>query len=86
MSTERCPPVSAQPNTGYRLLRSTPQLRGGQHSCAGNGSFEGGGALATLGHIFGFGSTYEKTTVLVYGCKGRGTQRQGPFKHDTGRG
>ena len=54
--------------------------------CEGNGSLAGGGKPATVGHIYGMGNTLESKTVLVYGCKGRGAQRHGPFKHDKGTG
>ena len=39
-----------------------------------------------VGHIFAFGNTLEKETVLVYGCKERGRPTEPPFDHSTGRG
>ena len=43
-------------------------------------------ASADVGHIFAFGNTLEKETVLVYGCKERGRPTEPPFDHSTGRG
>ena len=53
---------------------------------AGKGSKEGGGAPASVGHLYGFGSTEEKYHQLIYGCRERGRQRDGPLDHATGKG
>ena len=54
--------------------------------CAGNGSRENGGAPASVGHLYGFGSTQEKYEQQCDGCRERGRQRDGPLDHDTGKG
>ena len=54
--------------------------------CAGKGSQEGGGAPASVGHKYGFGSTEEEYDAMCYGCRERGRQRDGPLDHDTGKG
>ena len=51
----------------------------------GNGS-KAGGQPATVGHIYGFGSTLEEYTKLTYGLKQRGLPHQRPFDHTTGKG
>ena len=53
---------------------------------AGKGSAEGGGAPATVGHLYGFGSTEEEYRVMILGCAERGRKSDGPFDHKTGRG
>ena len=53
---------------------------------AGVGTRAHGGVAATVGHLYGFGSTEEEYTLLVQGCGQRGRRADGPFKHDTGRG
>ena len=53
---------------------------------AGNGSKEGGGAVASVGHRFGFGNTEEEYRVLILGCKEQGRKHQGPLDHATGKG
>ena len=53
---------------------------------AGNGSKEQGGNWASVGHLFGFGSTEEKYRVMTLGCAERGRQSEGPFNHWTGKG
>ena len=45
---------------------------------AGNGSQQGGGAAASVGHRFGFGNTEEEYRVLILGCEGAGPQASGP--------
>ena len=53
----------------------------------GNGSKEGGGgAVASVGHRFGFGNTEEEYRVLILGCKEQGRKHQGPLDHATGKG
>ena len=54
--------------------------------CAGNGSNDHGGKPATVGHLFGFGSTYERATRAVHGVRERGKRAQGPLNHWTGKG
>ena len=51
----------------------------------GNGS-KAGGQPATVGHVHGFGSTYEEYHKTVYGLKQRGSPRDPPFNHKTGKG
>ena len=46
---------------------------------AGKGSTQGGGAPATVGHLFGFGSTEEEYRVMILGCAERGRKSDGPF-------
>ena len=53
---------------------------------AGLGSADGGGAPATVGHHYGFGSTHEQYKLMVYGTRERGRKRDGPFNHRTGKG
>jgi hypothetical protein len=53
---------------------------------AGNGSASKGGAHASVGHLYGFGSTEERYHLMIYGARERGRQQDGPLKHDTGRG
>ena len=53
---------------------------------AGKGSADGGGAPATVGHLYGFGSTEEEYRVMILGCAERGRKSDGPFNHETGRG
>jgi hypothetical protein len=52
----------------------------------GNGSTDGGGKPASVGHLHAFGSTEEHYRVLILGCKERGRKSDGPFVHKTGRG
>ena len=51
----------------------------------GNGS-KAGGQPASVGHIHGFGSSYEAYHKTVYGLKQRGSPRDKPFSHKTGKG
>ena len=51
----------------------------------GHGS-KAGGQPATVGHKHGFGSTYEEYHKTVYGLKQRGSPRDPPFDHKTGKG
>ena len=53
---------------------------------AGNGSKDGGGAVASVGHRFGFGNTEEEYRTLVLGCQEQGRKHQGLFDHSTGKG
>ena len=53
---------------------------------AGVGSRAHGGCPATVGHLYGFGSTEEEYTLLVRGTSQRGRRAEGPFKHSTGKG
>ena len=57
-----------------------------QKHAAGVGTRAHGGVAATVGHLYGFGSTEEDYTLLVQGCGQRGRRADGPFKHDTGKG
>jgi glycerol-3-phosphate dehydrogenase (NAD+) len=52
----------------------------------GNGSKEGGGAVASVGHRFGFGNTEEEYRTLILGCQEQGRKHQGQLDHATGRG
>ena len=52
---------------------------------AGNGS-AAGGQPATVGHVHGFGSTLEDYSKLTFGLKQRGSPRDRPFDHTTGKG
>ena len=47
---------------------------------------QGGGAVASVGHRFGFGNTEEEYRVLILGCKEQGRKHQGPLDHTTGKG
>ena len=67
----------------YEFKVPTPLTKG---YAAGRGSADGGGAPASVGHLYGFGSTLEKYKRLVNGVRERGRQREGPFNHSTGRG
>ena len=53
---------------------------------AGRGSAQGGGAPATVGHEYGFGSTLEEYERTVFGCRERGRRCDGPLAHETGKG
>ena len=53
---------------------------------AGLGSDENGGQPATVGHLYGFGSTEEDYSKMVFGLRQRGRRQDGPFNHDTGKG
>jgi hypothetical protein len=53
---------------------------------AGNGSAANGGAPASVGHLYAFGSTEEKYHRLILGCAESGRQLDGAFDHATGRG
>ena len=57
-----------------------------QSFAAGRGSKKHGGCPASVGHLHGFGSTAEQLRVKVKGCRARGSERQGPFDHATGKG
>ena len=39
-----------------------------------------------MGHIYGFGSTLEEYSKLTYGLKQRGSPRDKPLDHKTGKG
>ena len=52
----------------------------------GKGTKKGGGKPSSCGHWVAFGNTEERYRVKVFGLKGRGRQRDGPFNHQTGRG
>jgi hypothetical protein len=56
-----------------------------KHYAAGHGSAKGG-APATAGHIYGFGSTLEQYRLMTLGCKKQGKSGGPPFNHHTGRG
>ena len=51
---------------------------------SGNGSQQGGGAAASVGHRYG--NTEEEYRVLILGCKEQGRKHQGPLDHATGKG
>ena len=55
-------------NYSCELVRLTHQ---GTQS-AGNGSKDGGGTAASVGHRFGFGNTEEEYRTLVLGCQEQG--------------
>ena len=57
-----------------------------QSFAAGRGSNKHSGCAASVGHLYGFGSTAEQLRVKVKGCRARGSERQGPFDHATGKG
>jgi hypothetical protein len=50
---------------------------------AGGGA---GGTWASVGHLYGFGSTGEKYAEIVMGCRARGRPADMTFDHTTGRG
>ena len=70
-------------DTIYEVKVPTPLK---QKHAAGVGTRAHGGVAATVGHLYGFGSTEEDYTLLVQGCGQRGRRADGPFKHDTGTG
>ena len=70
-------------DTIYEIKVPTPLK---QKHAAGVGTRAHGGVAATVGHLYGFGSTEEDYTLLVHGCGQRGRRADGPFKHDTGKG
>ena len=53
---------------------------------AGNGNRKDGGAIASVGHRYGFGNTEEEVRILMFGLKPRGTPGSAPFDHATGVG
>ena len=53
---------------------------------AGKGSAKNGGNPESCGHQVAFGNTEEFYRREVFGLKGRGRARDGPFNHKTGRG
>ena len=53
---------------------------------AGRGSWDNGGNVASVGHLYGFGNTLDKALTGVVGCKERGRQVDGPLDHSTGKG
>ena len=53
---------------------------------SGRGSWEKGGNVASVGHLYGFGNTLDKALTGVVGCKERGRQVDGPLDHSTGKG
>ena len=65
-------------------IKVAPSLKAGY--AAGRGSSTHGGAPATVGHRYGFGSTEEPLRRLIYGHKARGNKRDGPLNHATGLG
>ena len=52
----------------------------------GKGTKKGGCKPSSCGHWIAFGNTEERYRVKVFGLKGRGRQRDGPFNHQTGHG
>ena len=70
-------------DTIYEIKVPTPLKK--KHA-AGVGTRAHGGVAATVGHLYGFGSTEEEYTLLVHGCEQRGRRADGPFKHDSGKG
>ena len=51
----------------------------------GRGSWDNGGNVASVGHLYGFGNTLDKALTGVVGCKERGRQQvDGPLDHSTG--
>mmetsp|Transcript_15287 Transcript_15287/g.49932 ORF Transcript_15287/g.49932 Transcript_15287/m.49932 type:complete len:188 (-) Transcript_15287:235-798(-) len=53
---------------------------------SGRGSWDKGGNVASVGHLYGFGKTLDKALTAVVGCKERGRQVDGPLDHSTGKG
>ena len=53
---------------------------------SGRGSWDNGGNVASVGHLYGFGNTLDKALTAVVGCKERGRQVDGPLDHSTGKG
>ena len=53
---------------------------------AGTGGRDGNGQPATVGHLYGFGSTEEKYRLKILGCRRRGRKHDPAFNHWTGRG
>ncbi|EOD28483.1 hypothetical protein EMIHUDRAFT_204371 [Emiliania huxleyi CCMP1516] len=49
----------------------------------GDGSWDNGGNVASVGHLYGFGNTLDKALTAVVGCKERGRQVDGPLDHST---
>ena len=47
----------------------------------GRGSWDNGGNVASVGHLYGFGNTLDKALTGVVGCKERGRQVDGPLDH-----
>jgi len=70
-------------DTIYEIKVPTPLKK--KHA-AGVGSRAHGGCPATVGHLYGFGSTEEEYTLLVRGTSQRGRRAEGPFNHSTGKG
>ena len=70
-------------DTIYEIKVPTPLKK--KHA-AGVGSRAHGGCPATVGHLYGFGSTEEEYTLLVRGTSQRGRRAEGPFVHSTGKG
>ena len=50
---------------------------------SGRGSWDKGGNVASVGHLYGFGNTLDKALTAVVGCKERGRQVDGPLDHST---
>lgn len=53
---------------------------------SGRGSWDNGGNVSSVGHLYGFGNTLDKALTAVVGCKERGRQVDGPLDHSTGKG
>ena len=58
----------------YPLIKSTT---------SGRGSWDNGGNVASVGHLYGFGNTLDKALTAVVGCKERGRQVDGTLDHST---
>ena len=67
----------------YEVKVPTP-LKATYH--AGIGSRDGGGAPASVGHTYGFGSTEEEYRLLILGTSERGRRSDGPLVHATNTG
>ena len=50
---------------------------------SGRGSWDNGGNVSSVGHLYGFGNTLDKALTGVVGCKERGRQVDGPLDHST---
>ena len=48
---------------------------------SGRGSWDNGGNVSSVGHLYGFGNTLDKALTAVVGCKERGRQVDGPLDH-----
>ena len=64
----------------YEVKCWTPLIKS---TTAGRGSWDNGGNVASVGHLYGFGNTLDKALTAVVGCKERGRQVDGTLDHST---